>query len=1026
VDSRRRKLRRFSITLGTVAAAYALYATLAVPSIERPVPRRAPTGASTFDPDRFKADWVAWLPADAWERGSCKQLSTRNGHLFYRDSQAHDDGRIELKPLTIILPLADDREFPQPPLILRAPEGAVLKLDRPLSVGGEPVQLESGQILGQVTMSRPATRPEASDDWQIETSQIHLFNDRIQTLQAVDFRFGPHFGRGRNLNIKLQVDPLRSSQRTMSGVRGIERIELATIEQLHLVPQTTPVADGVSTESAEDPTLRYRSATIDYPNGFDVTCGGPFDLVAAAGLATLHDNVKIVSCDRPDDWLAADSIELQLAATAPANLSAPPGQLLEPALRRPTGSASSNWGLRSIAAIGRPAVLSAASRDLRIQGQSLVYHMADLAIEASDSEGVNMRQANIEVVARHLLYRISADGSLGSGSLTGPGVLRRGATAQQQPFEIAWRENLQLLAQDGRKSIWLTGGSRLDVNGQSKLMADELRIWLWELPAATEPPPSTAKWTWHLDRFVAAGNVHFESPRLDGWLDEFDARWPQPAVSKPSTSSPRSGGIASAAIQSAPTSPLNHTVLPQTPESPPPPKIALRANLATAEMNAEGADSFRELVVEGNVHVNQVAGESEAGLDITGQKLRIAPQPNQKFALSVHGQGNQPGRIAMNSLVLFGQTVNLDQYVNRLWIDGPGQLEAERASLAGGERATAAADPAAHGETTIEVRWAGGMVFNGQHVYFETDVQTSAQQSTGAEISHVETRSAAASLSLQSPIDLSGQTTAAATTPSESTQIELITLIGRIAPDDCVFAARPVNGSESVELVRQVFDKERQLVGLQRVSVPWGQIDAISGELKMTGPGLVSLWRMTAGLGSERNANEAIAPRRLTNTSIAYQDAIHGNLRQSDLLFSGKVRTVHGPVADWQTAADFDRGSALGDSVRLRSDQLQVSQWKPEGAESAHVEIIALGQAHAEGESFDADAERISYHQAQEKIVLAGDPRNGARLTYQTAPGGPRNPLVASKIAYNLRDHTIQVDGFKHGVLTTGPLAPRR
>jgi hypothetical protein len=89
-------------------------------------------------------------------------------------------------------------------------------------------------------------------------------------------------------------------------------------------------------------------------------------------------------------------------------------------------------------------------------------------------------------------------------------------------------------------------------------------------------------------------------------------------------------------------------------------------------------------------------------------------------------------------------------------------------------------------------------------------------------------------------------------------------------------------------------------------------------------------------------------------------------------------------------------------------------------------EIIAIGQAQLEGETFDALAERIGYNQAQEKVILEGDPRSGAQLTYQTTPNGPRNPLVASKIAFNLRDNTTQVEGFKHGVLTTGPIMKRR
>ncbi len=1011
-----------------MVVAYLGYATCVVPLIEGPPRARvAKVPVDDFDPMRFKADLVAWLPEDAWERGSCKQLSTRSGHIFYQEYRPYDNGRVELKPLTIILPQSDSADSPQPPIILRAPEGAILKLDRPLSLGGKAVQLESGQLLGPVTIYHAATDANAGDEWVIQTSQVQLSKQKIQTIEDVDFRFGPHFGHGRNLVIELETDPLRAQQRAMTGIRGARRIELVQVHRLHLVPEGNSVSESIANDQEEKEKERIRGLTLParqedgqevatdggYPNGFDVTCSGPFEFDLQLGLATLRSDVKIVACDEPEDWLAADAIELQLS----------PGETTSNATPNDTNAAHQPWALQSIVAIGQPAILNSTTRQLLVRGERLKYDMQRQMIDVAGSRGVELRQADIELTAADAQYQITSDGSLGTALLHGPGVLRRGAAANQPPFEIHWREKLSIVAEAGQKAVSLIGAAQIIFDGQSQIVADQLRVWMWELRDVNETT-AAAKWTLHPDRLLAAGHVQIDSTRMSGAVDELRAQWPQPPPSNPTPAiKPPRGAIAAAAPQQP------QPITPPTPvgleaATGPQPKVSFRGKVASVQMLNGSAVQFREVAIDGDVLVEQTTPDGIRALEIAGQQLRITPQENKRFRLAVTGGPEQPSRVQAQQLTLVGQTVQLDQSANRLWIDGPGSMHAEQTAPLNPQDTAAPAEAAA-GPTSVDVRWAGGMVFDGQQIYFETDVLTTCEQAAATGINRIEARSAAINLSIQPSVDLSGAQSAA---PAERPQIEKLTLMGEVSTSKLVFAVTsPSKSPASVELVRQSFDINGQVASIQQMSVPWGQVNATSGQLNMTGPGSVSMWQMTAPSAIASPLAAAQPPAaQLTNTQIRFEESITGNIRQTELTFNGKVRTIHGPVADWKTSLDADRTQPTGDLFRLRSDQLQITQWQRDAAETAHVEIIALGQARLEGETFEALAERIGYNQSQEKVILEGDPRNGAQLTYQTTPGGPRNPLVASKIAYNLRDHTTQVDGFKHGVLTTGPILPRR
>jgi hypothetical protein len=84
-----------------------------------------------------------------------------------------------------------------------------------------------------------------------------------------------------------------------------------------------------------------------------------------------------------------------------------------------------------------------------------------------------------------------------------------------------------------------------------------------------------------------------------------------------------------------------------------------------------------------------------------------------------------------------------------------------------------------------------------------------------------------------------------------------------------------------VELLRQSFDADNKIISRQKMSVPWGQVDAVSGELNMQGPGAVSLWSTQGGSSLFQPAETPTAQvlpaaTQLTHTHVRFDTSLTG------------------------------------------------------------------------------------------------------------------------------------------------------
>jgi hypothetical protein len=98
----------------------------------------------------------------------------------------------------------------------------------------------------------------------------------------------------------------------------------------------------------------------------------------------------------------------------------------------------------------------------------------------------------------------------------------------------------------------------------------------------------------------------------------------------------------------------------------------------------------------------------------------------------------------------------------------------------------------------------------------------------------------------------------------------------------------------------------------------------------------------------------------------------------------------------------------------LTCDRLGIAQVERDyGWKRAPVELEASGNANVEGNNFTAHADRITYAQSKDLLVLEGTGRSDAELTRQTDAGGPVSRTSARKILYWRSAGRVELDDWK-------------
>lgn len=1018
-------LQRYVSALAIVLIAFSAYALLAVPRIEPQVKLRASSSpAATKTSSEIEGllkshrQRISHLfPPGSWQLAQPKVLETEQGTMLFKDYKPLEDGRMQLQPLTLILypgkpDGADDASAR--PLILDTPDGAVLQFDGATDPARADFgRLKGGLLAGEVKIHSPPTTATANDALSITTRNVQLDERRIWTPHAVNFHYGSSYGSGRDLVVTLLPSD-KPGKSSSPSIKGVKTLELVHLDKLHI--ETA----GASLLPNQRKPAAAPTANKAPPAPVEVMCQGPFLFDFVQRVASFEDNVDVIRLnpDGPSDQLNCQLLsiyfkprEAEAGATAPAD---PDEQTLALDVDR-------------VVAVGHPVVLRAPSMGATARGERLEYHMLAQRIVLEDRERVTLIDERFDIEARQLEYELAPNGGLGRLWAAGPGRLRarkiephqqrsghsntRGLRSPVVPIaarpqnqapttmEAFWHKELRLRPHNGQHVVSLLEQASVGVTGMGGFGADEIHLWLNELPVTNAPAarkpsqlPGAEKLQIEPDRMLAIGQVKINATQFEGETNRLEV-WFRNVT--PIVNAAPGQAVAPAAnpnappLAAAPQNPLaregNTPAKPTTPTQ----KFHLLGEVVRVQLLRSGeTTTLDEVTVERQVRLwdEPLARDAQPQLIIAGDALSLRGGLEANAVVRVVGE---PATVTAQGMTMRGGNVNLHRGDNRMWIEGAGDMELPLTSDLSGQKLEK--------PTNVLVGWREGLEFDGSTAHFSGNVQVqTANRQQWA-------RGDTLDVTLTQRIDFMEPKSApkAGTKP----QVEKIAFTGNFA------------------LENHSYDPQGQLASIDKMHAQDLRIDQQTGLMNAAGPGWVSTVRL--GGASNPLSERGLAARPVSTQPrstpaepqfsylfVEFQRQIAGNLFQRQVEFQRHVRTIYGPVSGWQDTLSIDlRPEQLNEqTVLLECQRLELRQMPGSYPDTTTVELDASGDTVVEGRGFTARAARIGYQDEKQLLVLEGDGRQDAELTRQTRIGGPQSHLKARKIMYWRFDNRVEVD----------------
>jgi lipopolysaccharide export system protein LptA len=1060
-----------------VLVAYWTYALLAVPLIEPQAKRldmQGPESGTIDRPNGPVKELVGLFAPDAWELRDPKVLISDRAILLIQKYETLDDGWVDLFPFTVVfLPdgdsSEDDNERARGAVVLQAPQGARLRFDQAFDLRRMKIgRLMEGNFRGPVTIRSEGKLPGPEDDLLATTRDVEMTEQHVWTSHTVDFRWGPHSGRGRDMHIYLLPRDGPSKNKANLNVGGVERFEVRSVDRLRLdlaglpqrgdgVPGTKPKAPatqpapsspaGMSPQGsalAGGKKLPGAKAASPEPMPVEVTCRGPFQFSMVQQLATFREQVDVLRIrpTGPSDKLCCELLSIYFAKAAkPATLggaakSHGPAFELQP---------------QRIEARGNPATLTAPADNASARAERLDYDFGG-RIKLEDSHEVTLVDGPNEIHAPSVEYQMAPAGRLGRVTAKGPGWLRgQMADRADQPLEARWKTQLQVRPQDNNHVISLTGGAALNFRQFGQLDAQEVHFWLIESPTQPAGAPSR----FQPDRMLAEGDVRMNSPQLTSGVERLEVWFDQKTQANGPGFRRQGAGTDGAAPNSKPGvgNPKPENLLRMVPESrseisnsrpatedarpeslnrapqtlTPDPRI-LNPDTRTLDTPSQPAAPMQHFEVIGRL--------MRARVEMVQQKAELAELTVDGAARFAETQTAQPGERPMlvtgerlhvadanlpqTAITVTGAPDRPAHFEGRgMGLNGPNinlNRGGNRLWIDGGGQMQLPLDRDLQGQPlrtpgVLLVEWKRRMEFDGRKAQFK--------QSVTARGPTQEMQTGELDVLFQQPIRFSDPK------PQQQPQVEQLLCRGGVRLDN-----------------REMADG--QPVSQDRMQAADLAMNLLSGDLTAGGPGwLVSVRRGAPqglgggklGVGSQNppasltgpRSSLPVSPTALPTTApqpaaqntlnclhLRFLGSITGNIRRREMVFHEQVQAAYGPADSWQTILDIDNPTEQGGV--LRSDHLQVNDMTPMGGGKQSLELLAMGNVVAEGrasqgKSYTARAIRMSYSQAKDLLVLEGDGRTDAELFLQQTTGGVPARSAAQKMLFWTQTHRVKIEG---------------
>ena len=1004
-----RRLLRSILCMFLVVILYWGYALIMVPLLEPTVAKKRPREflANPLEHTSRSREFERLFAADAWERQSAKVLETEHGALLFREYNPQPDGTMELKPVTLVYYTSKGPADPGSlPILVQAPHGAVLQSDRPINLSradfGKPI---GARLLGQIIIRRPASSPEHDDEIFVTTRNVKIDRQRIWTPNDVEFRFGPHWGRGRDLQITFESDdPLGSREPSSSAGRasmtaGVQLLELLQIDKIlistedqTLVSKESPRVTSNDTGRAD---VRLRKVPIE------VRCRGAFRFDFQQSLASLADDVRLVRRypDGITDSLRCDLLEMHFApAQAPVPVSETIGD--KGNASRDTTSAATNLSSLAISRVlaqGSPVTLEAPSRDAYAQAEQVEMFFPQQRLVLEGPAGARIRFGQRTFQSPRVEYTFHPDDTnrMGTIEAAGPGrFLGQISDTDSRRFTASWQDVMRLRPLEDRQVLSLHGRPELELQGMGSLAARQLHLFLRE-GEESDPSPNAVPFELQPDRLVALEDIRLHAAELTGHAQRELKIWfvePELASLPGANKSHGGGKLFPADVTSESNnvplrvSPAHHRgsignaipllndeprrtnpsrakiseAMPHREEALRGPPLDFRGDRVEARVVLGENPQLTDLTVAGDVVITRESEKAEtAPLEIKGDLLQINEFGEGKARIEVRGT---PAEAGAEGLVLQGEQILCQQATNQVWIPGPGQMRTPssapgltRSTTGGGSspRPSAAAPP-------LKIDWKGRMQFDGLLASFLDGVHVHGrQEGKSGEISRFGIRGSELHVELTRRIDFSQ--------PGDSRDAEL--------------GIRLLRFPGLVTLENQSSQSNGQAISWEQMEVTHLRVDPVAGRLEADGPGWLSSVRLSAS-PSMTPGFAPVTPRKssgLAHIRVGFQRAVVGNLATREVEFFEHVLTTYGPVEDWHERIDPVRGSLGQGGIEMQSDRLRLTEMRsPNFAKEAHYEIQAVGNVEVRGERFQASGYRLSYDDSKDLLILQGNGREYA------------------------------------------------
>jgi hypothetical protein len=961
------RIKRTCTAFFTVLAVYIAYALVAVPLIE-PSVAFAPS-AESVPVARENRSFEHLFEPGSWELDRPKILETEQGTLLFDDYQPLPDRRkMQLNRCTFIRYLESSREsdeqavgadaqHPERPIVLRAPGGATLTFDQRLDITqGTFGKLVAGKLAGEVVIFSPPTSSDANDALRIVTKNVQVNERRIWTPFAVRFQYGPNDGQGRDLRIAWQQKTaMKKGPKTdKSSFGSLRSLELVHVDKLQIQLQDESLFDADSPD--ELATSAEAEATSSPADGapLDVTCDGPLKIDFIKQFASLADHVRIQRhiVNGPSDSLLCELMEIHFGGEGPDEKPAdgPQGEETLPDLQP-----------QKIIAVGYPFVLRAASHGAEARGQRLEYDCLSRRIWMEDSEQVLLENEQYRVEAPALEYELGPKGRLGRLWAKGPGHMQGRVEDESRSFRVTWGDEVRLRPAEGHHVLSLNGIASITMEETGQLFANEMHVYLREMPR----PERKDKYDVVPDRMRAAGDVRFDSDELAARIQEANVWFKQPpeAAERDRTARPGDSGSESPSKR-----PKRRGANDDPSSQEPRGKYDLVAQKLNAQVLLSKPARIQRLTIQGQIQLRELDPKKAPGLSMMGQAMEVIGANTPRAEAILIGE---PAQVAAQGMRLVGPNLKVRRTANALEVTGPGSMQ-----LPGRTTDKGPLPP-------VEIQWQQGMHFDGKVAHFQRQVSL-----RGGQL-----------LSNGDIAQIFGQ--------GDSLRVALVERIDFKEPRmDDSNEVREIEFDAGAYLENHVFGPDGSKRMVHRLASPNLKVNQLSGMVNAQGPGWVSCLNRGGELAaralpdrppaeSQRNADG------LDFLRVDFSRELRGNLHQGQIEFTDRVKTLYGPVADWNQSLDEKHPESWPDeAIMMTCQRLSIVDMSPKIGSFQQPELEATGNALVRGKLFSASGQRISYVRAKDQLVLEGDGRSDALLEYQPQPGAVPAQLKGRKILY--------------------------